>query len=240
MATQPRDQSRSSEFDLEVPVAVGHDLLVEVHAVAVNPVDQKTRANRPPLFDAPAILGFDAVGVVSAAGDACERFQPGDPVWYAGSYVRQGTNAQFHLVDERIVGAAPASTPTAEAAAMPLTTLTAWEGLFDRMRVTEPVPGGSPAVLVIGGAGGVGSVAIQLLRSQTDLTVIATASRPETVAWCTGLGAHHVINHHESLIDQVAALGIGSPSFVFSTTHTQSYLEQIAELMAPQLSLIHI
>lgn len=232
--TTPGPPEVFEEFELDMPVAEGRDLLVEVLAVSVNPVDQKVRGNRPPLTDAPAVLGFDAVGVVSAVGDECQRFQPGDKVWYAGSFVRQGTNSEFHLVDERIVGRAPVSASNGEAAAMPLTTLTAWEGLFDRMRVTDPVPGGGHSVLIIGGAGGVGSIAIQLLRAKTDLTVIATASRPETVAWCTEMGAHHVINHHESLVDQVAALDIGAPSFVFSTTHTKSYLDQIAELMVPQ------
>lgn len=221
-------------FELDKPEAAGHDLLVEVAAVSVNPVDTKVRQNRPPLTDEPAVLGFDAVGIVADTGDQCSRFQPGDRVWYAGDFVRQGTNAEFHLVDERIVGRAPTTLSDAEGAAMPLTSLTAWEGLFDRMRVTDPVPGAAPAVLIIGGAGGVGSMAIQLLRALTDLTVIATASRPETREWVTDLGAHHVINHHEPLAEQVEALGLGQPGFVFSTTHTQSYLTPIAELLAPQ------
>jgi zinc-binding alcohol dehydrogenase family protein len=232
--TTPGPESVFKTFELEKPTAEGHDLLVEVNAVSVNPVDTKARANRPPLTDQPAVLGFDAVGVVAEVGDLCTRFQPGDRVWYAGDFVRQGTNAELHLVDERIVGRAPTSLSDAEGAAMPLTSLTAWEGLFDRMRVDDPIPGAAPAVLIIGGAGGVGSMAIQLLRALTDLTVIATASRPETIEWATDLGAHHVINHHEPLAEQVEALGLGQPGFVFSTTHTQSYLAAIADLMAPQ------
>ena len=170
--TTPGEPDVLEAFELDDPVATGRDLLVEVAAVSVNPIDHKVRSRREPLTDDPAVLGFDAVGVVSAVGDECERFSVGDKVWYAGSYIRQGTNAELHLVDERIVGSAPTSVSDGEAAAMPLTTLTAWEGLFDRMRVTEPVPGGGNAVLVIGGAGGVGSMAIQLLRANTDLTVI--------------------------------------------------------------------
>lgn len=232
--TTPGSEDVFEAFEFEKPTAAGYDLLVEVAAVSVNPVDTKVRQNRPPLTDEPAILGWDAVGVVAEAGDQCTRFAPGDRVWYAGDFTRQGTNAEFNLVDERVVGRAPSSLGDAEAAALPLTALTAWEGLFDRMRVDDPVPGAAPAVLIIGGAGGVGSVAIQLLRARTDLAVIATASRPETRQWVTDMGAQHVINHHEPLAEQVEALGLGQPGFVFSTTHTESYLAPIAELMAPQ------
>ncbi|MEM7274045.1 MAG: zinc-binding alcohol dehydrogenase family protein [Actinomycetota bacterium] len=222
------------EFDLDRPVPAGHDLLVEVAAVSVNPVDDKTRAGRPPLTDGPAVLGWDAVGVVAEVGEQCDRFGPGDRVWYAGDYTRQGSNAEFHLVDERIVGRAPSTVTDAEAAALPLTALTAWEGLFDRLQVDEPIEGAGPAVVVIGGAGGVGSIAIQLLRARTDYTVIATASRPETRAWVTDLGAHHVIDHRQPLPGQIDALGLGQPGFVFSTTHTRDYLAAIAEFMSPQ------
>jgi len=232
--TSPGPSDVFETFELDTPTPQGRDLCVEVHAVSVNPIDTKVRSNRPPLDDGPGLVGFDAVGVVSAVGDSCELFSVGDRVWYAGSYVRRGTNAESHLVDERIVGRAPVSASDAEAAAMPLTTLTAWEGLFDRMRVDQPIAGEADVIVVIGGAGGVGSMAIQLLRAMTDLTVIATASRPESVAWCVELGAHHVINHHESIVEQIDALGLGAPSFVFSTTHTRTYLAQIAELMAPQ------
>lgn len=222
------------DLELATPTAVGHDLLVKVEAVSVNPVDFKIRQNRAPADGQAAVLGWDAVGEVVAVGDGASRFSPGDKVWYAGDISRAGTNSEYHLVDERIVGHAPKSVPAAQAAALPLTTLTAFEMLFDRLRVTEPVPGATPAVLIIGGAGGVGSIAIQLLRALTDLTVIATASRPETRAWVEALGAHHVVDHRRPLPAQIEALGIGQPGFVFSTTHSGQYAEQVAELLAPQ------
>lgn len=222
------------DLELAAPTAAGHDLLVKVEAVSVNPVDFKIRQNRAPAEGQAAVLGWDAVGEVVAVGDSASRFSPGDKVWYAGDISRAGTNSEYHLVDERIVGHAPKSVPAAQAAALPLTTLTAFEMLFDRLRVTEPVPGAAPAVLIIGGAGGVGSIAIQLLRALTDLTVIATASRPETRAWVEALGAHHVVDHRQPLPAQIEALGIGQPGFVFSTTHSGQYAEQIAELLAPQ------
>ena len=222
------------DFETETPNATGCDLLVRVDAVSVNPVDFKIRMNRPPEGDAPAILGWDAVGEVVAAGDKCSLFKPGDRVWYAGAINRPGTNAEFHLVDERIAGHAPKSIPAAAAAALPLTALTAYEMLFDRLRVEDPVPGAANAAVIIGGAGGVGSIAIQLLRAMTDMTVIATASRPETSDWVKELGAHHVINHSGNLAEQTAALGIGQPGYVFSTNGTERYVEQIAEMIAPQ------
>ncbi len=202
--------------------------------MSVNPVDYKVRAKRPPADGDHAVIGWDAVGEVVEVGDAATSFEPGDDVWYAGSITRSGTNAEFHLVDERIVGHKPASATDAEAAALPLTALTAWEMLFDRLRVTEPVPGAAPAVVIIGGAGGVGSIAIQLLRARTDLTVIASASRPETSAWITELGAHHVIDHSRPLAAQVEAIGVGAPATVFSTNSSEQYVPQVAELIAPQ------
>lgn len=222
------------DFEMDQPVPTGHDLMVRVQAVSVNPVDTKIRQRRAPDGDTPAVLGWDAVGEVVSAGGAATRFQPGDMVWYAGDLNRPGTNSEYHLVDERIAGRAPASVPAAAAAALPLTTLTAYEMLFDRLRVNDPVPGAGKAVLIIGGAGGVGSIAIQLLRALTDLTVIATASRPETQAWVQELGAHHVVDHSRPLPEQIAALGIGAPGFVFSTNYSESYAAQAAELMAPQ------
>lgn len=222
------------DFEMETPVPTGHDLLVRVQAVSVNPVDYKIRMSRPAESDTPAVLGWDAVGEVVAVGDRASAFKPGDRVWYAGAINRPGTNAEFHLVDERIVGRKPTSVSAAEAAALPLTSLTAYEMLFDRLRVTEPVPGAAPAILIIGGSGGVGSIAIQLLRALTDLTVIATASRPETQAWVRELGAHHVVDHSQPLPPQIEALGLGQPGFVFSTNRTDLYIEQLTELIAPQ------
>lgn len=225
-----------SLIDLEIdkPTATGRDLLVRVQAVSVNPVDCKIRQNRPPEGDAPAILGWDAVGEVIATGVDATMFKPGDKVWYAGAINRSGTNAEYHLVDERIVGNSPSSVTAAEAASLPLTALTAYEMLFERLRMGDPVPGAANAVVIIGGSGGVGSIAIQLLRAKTDMTVIATASRPETQGWVKDLGAHHVIDHTKPLAPQIEALGIGQPGYVFSTTHTHQYIEQIAAFIAPQ------
>ena len=222
------------DIEIDTPVAKGRDLLVHVQAVSVNPVDVKIRMNRPPEGDAPAILGWDAVGEVVSVGEDATMFKAGDLVWYAGAINRSGTNAEYHLVDERIVGKAPRSITPAQAASLPLTALTAYEMLFDRLRVNEPVPGAANAVVIIGGSGGVGSIAIQLLRAMTDMTVVATASRPETHDWVKDLGAHHVIDHTKPLTPQIEALGVGQPGYVFSTTHTHQYIEQIAEFIAPQ------
>jgi len=222
------------DIDLPRPQASGHDLLVEVAAVSVNPVDTKVRRSATPEAGQWKVLGWDAVGRVVEMGDQVQGFALGDAVYYAGSIIRPGANSQFHLVDSRIAAQKPASLTDAEAAALPLTAITAWEMLFDRLDVRRPVPGAAPAVLVIGGAGGVGSIAIQLLRALTDLTVIATASRPETQDWVRELGAHHVIDHSQPMAPQVAALGIGAPAFVFSTTQTDRHLQDIAEVIAPQ------
>lgn len=222
------------DIDLPTPTATGRDLLVEVAAVSVNPVDTKVRASSAPAPGDVKTLGWDAVGRVVAIGSETTGFKVGDEVWYAGSIARPGANSQFHLVDERLVGHKPKSLSNPEAAALPLTAITAWEMLFDRLDVRRGVPGAANAILIIGGAGGVGSIAIQLARTLTDLTVIATASRSETAAWARELGAHHVINHSRPLAEEVAALGIGSPAFVFSTTQTHQHLGEVAKLIAPQ------
>ena len=222
------------DIELERPIAKGRDLLVAVSAISVNPVDTKVRKSAPAPEGGWKVLGWDAVGKVVALGDAVTGFKPGDEVFYAGSIGRPGANSEFHLVDERIVGKKPKTLSNAEAAAMPLTAITAWEMLFDRLDVTKPVPGAANAILIVGGAGGVGSIAIQLARQLTDLTIIATASRPETAAWVKELGAHHVVDHSKPLAAQVAALGIGAPALVFSTTGTQDHLAEIVELIAPQ------
>lgn len=221
------------DINLPRPVAAGYDILVEVKAVSVNPVDYKIRSSTPPADGDWKVLGWDAAGIVQEVGPDVTQFAVGDEVYYAGSLIRPGTNAEFHLVDARIVGRKPASLDWAEAAALPLTTLTAWEAMFDRLDVTKPVPGAA-AILIIGGAGGVGSIAIQIARQRTDLIVISTASRPETQEWVKGLGAHHVIDHSRPLAPQIAELNIGAPAFVFSTTHTEQHASDIAELIAPQ------
>ena len=207
------------DITLETPVATGRDLLIKVIAVSVNPVDAKVRMGMPPEGSEWRVLGFDASGVVEAVGPGVQNFKPGDAVFYAGSLVRPGTNSEFHLVDERIVGRKPASLSDAEAAALPLTSITAWEMLFDRLDVRRLTPQGGNTILIIGGAGGVGSITIQLLRALTDLTVIATASRPETQNWVR---------------ECVEALGLGAPGFVFSTTQTDLHYADIVELIAPQ------
>jgi NADPH2:quinone reductase len=221
------------DIDLPRPVPTGRDLLVQVHAISVNPVDTKVRKRAKPEAGNWQVLGYDAAGSVAAVGPEVTLFKPGDTVFYAGDMTRPGTNAELHLVDERIVGRKPSSLDWAQAAALPLTAITAWETLFDRLDVRRPVPG-STAILIIGGAGGVSSIAIQLARQLTELTVIATASRPETRSWVQDLGAHHVIDHTRPLADQVAALGCGTPGFVFSTTNTDKHIEEIARLISPQ------
>jgi len=222
------------DITLETPEAEGRDLLVKVSAVSVNPVDVKLRMGRSPEGSEWRVLGFDAAGVVEAVGPDVQDFKPGDAVYYAGSIARPGTNSEYHLVDERIVGRKPASLSDAEAAALPLTAITAWEMLFDRLDVNRPTAQGGNTILVIGGAGGVGSITIQLLRALTDLTVIASASRPETQDWVRDCGAHHVVDHRQPLAPQVEALGLGAPGFVFSTTQTDLHYAEVVELIAPQ------
>jgi zinc-binding alcohol dehydrogenase family protein len=222
------------DFELPRPEPKGRDLLVEVKAVSVNPVDTKIRRGVKPADGAWKVLGWDAAGIVTAVGPDAVSFKPGDAVFYAGALDRPGTHAEYHLVDERIAGAKPVSLDWAEAAALPLTAITAWEALFDRLDVQKPVPGAARAILIIGGAGGVASLAIQLARQLTDLTVIATASRPESRDWVRELGAHQVLDHGQPLAAQIAQLGLGAPGFVFCTTNTDAHLAEIAELIAPQ------
>ncbi len=216
------------DINLPKPVAVGRDVLVQVHAISVNPVDTKVRRRAQPAAGEWMVLGYDAAGVVTAVGPDATLFKPGDAVFYAGDMTRQGTNAELHLVDERIVGHKPKSLDWAQAAALPLTAITAWEALFDRLDVRKPVPGNND-ILIVGGAGGVASIAIQLARQLTDLRVIATASRPETRSWVQDLGAHLVIDHAQPLSEQ-----IDGPGFVFSTTNTDKHVLDIAKLIAPQ------
>jgi len=229
-------QDASSLMDVEVPrpLPSGRDLLVRVLAISVNPVDAKMRLRSAPQNGLHRVLGWDASGIVEDVAREATLFNRGDAVFYAGAIDRQGTNAEFHLVDERLVGPKPRSLSHAESAAIPLTAITAWETLFDRLNVRRPIPGAGNAILIIGGAGGVGSMAIQLARQLTDLVVIATASRDETSAWVKGLGAHHVVDHRRPLAAQVSALGIGAPAFVLSTTQTDKHFDEIVELIAPQ------
>ena len=223
------------DIELPKPQPKDRDILVEVKAISVNPVDYKVRGSTPPADGAEwKVLGWDVAGIVAAVGPDVAGFKVGEEVWYAGSITRSGANAEFHLVDERIVGKKPSKIGWADAAALPLTSLTAWEAFFVRLDVKKPVPGAAAAILIIGGAGGVGSIAVQIARQFTSLTVIATASRPETRDFVASLGAHHVVDHSKPIAGQVAALGIGAPAFVFSTTQTAKHIDDIAELIAPQ------
>lgn len=222
------------DIEIDKPSPSGHDILVKVDAISVNPVDYKIRKNVSGADGGWKILGWDAVGRVEAVGDRASAFKVGDEVFYAGSLIRAGANSEYHLVDERIVGRKPQSISNTEAAALPLTAITAWEMMFDRLDIRKPVPGASNAIVIIGGAGGVGSIAIQLARALTDVTIIATASRPETIEWVKELGAHHVVDHRKPLAKQIEALGIGAPAFVFSTNETHTQIPEIIEFIAPQ------
>lgn len=222
------------DIGLPKPQPQGRDLLVEVRAISVNPIDTKVRKRTTPEPGQWKVLGWDAAGVVAASGPDATLFKPGDEVFYAGTLNRPGTDAEFHLVDERIVGHRPQSIGWAESAALPLTAITAWETLFDRLDINKTVPSAAHAVLIIGGAGGVGSIAVQLAAHLTSARVIATASRPETQDWVRQLGAHYVIDHSKPLAAQVAALGLGPPGVVFSTTNTDKHFAEIVTLIAPQ------
>ncbi len=227
------------DVQLADPTPGPHDLLVEVRAISVNPVDTKIRHGVIRLGDAPdngaaKVLGWDAAGTVKAVGSEVSLFQPGDKVFYAGAIDRAGANSELHLVDERIVGHMPGSLSFAEAAALPLTAITAWELLFERLQVAESSADQGQSLLIVGAAGGVGSILTQLARHLTGLTVIGTASRPETQAWVRDLGAHHVIDHSKPLSEELARIGIGQVTHVASLTQTDQHYAQLVECLAPQ------
>jgi NADPH2:quinone reductase len=234
------DPSSLFEFATETPAPGPRDLLVRVQAVSVNPVDckQRLRAAQNTMLAAPKILGYDASGVVEAVGSEVSLFQPGDAVFYAGSIKRQGTNAELHLVDERIAGRKPATLTDAEAAALPLTSITAWEALFDRLRIPE-LGGAGKTLLIIGGAGGVGSVAIQIAKQLTWLHVIATASREESARWCRELGAEEIADHHD-LLASVRGLGYPTIDYILCLNDFAGHWPAIAELIGPQGSICSI
>jgi zinc-binding alcohol dehydrogenase family protein len=225
------DDNSLIDVELPVPDATGRDLLVRVEAVAVNPVDTKVRRfHAPPADGSGRVLGWDAAGVVEAIGPQVTRFRPGDRVWYAGDLTRQGSNAEYQRVDERVVGRMPATLDFAQAAALPLTAITAWELLFDRLKLRDA----EGRLLVVGAAGGVGSIMIQLARALTRTTVIATASRPETRAWVEELGAHAVIDHSQPLAQALREAGFESVTHVASLTQTDHHYAQLVEALAPQ------
>ncbi len=222
------------DFEATKPAPSGRDICVAVKAVSANPVDYKVRKRAAPPEGNTKILGYDAAGVVDAVGPDVTLFKSGDEVFYAGSILRQGTNSEFHLVDERIVGRKPKTLSFAQAAALPLTSITAWELLFDRLGA---VPGKSVdprTLLITGGAGGVGSILIQLARRLTGLTVVATATRPESQKWCLDLGAHAVIDHGKPMKAQIESLKVPPVALVASLTFTEQHYKAIAEFMAPQ------
>ncbi len=225
-----------SLVDVEIarPEATGHDLLVKVEAISVNPVDTKVRAPKDKVEDAPRVLGWDAAGTVVAAGPDVTLFKVGDPVFYAGSITRAGANSEFHLVDERIAGHKPASLDFPQAAALPLTAITAWEAMFDRLGISPKGDDAGKSVLIIGGAGGVGSIGIQLAKVLAGLTVIATASRPESEAWCRRLGADHTIDHRKDMPAQLRALGFAHVDYILCFNDTDHHFAAMAEAIAPQ------
>jgi zinc-binding alcohol dehydrogenase family protein len=225
------DPNALIDMDLPKPTPGPRDLLVEVRAISVNPVDTKIRAGSA--ATEPKVAGWDAVGVVRETGDEVTLFKVGDEVFYAGSIARPGSYSEFHLVDERIVGHKPKSLDDAHAAALPLTSITAWELLFDRLGVEEG-GGEGESLLIIGAGGGVGSILVQLARQLTKLTVIGTAARPETREWVQSLGAHHVIDHSQPLVEQLEQSGVGQVNHVASLTHTDTYFTQLIEALKPQ------
>ena len=222
------------DIQLPVPAPTGHDILVQVKAISVNPVDAKIRASRNPEADQYAVIGWDAVGTVVTVGDQVSLFNCGDEVWYAGDISRSGSNSQYQLVDERIVGKKPSTLTDAQAAALPLTGITAWEILFDRLGLPQDGSATDSTLLIIGAAGGVGSIITQLAVKLTGAKVIGTASRPESAAWITSLGAHAVVDHSEPLSEELANIGINHVSHVISLTHTDTHFEEIVKSLKPQ------
>ncbi|MGL4315306.1 MAG: zinc-binding alcohol dehydrogenase family protein [Pseudomonas sp.] len=222
------------DIELPAPQPGPHDLLVDVRAISVNPVDSKIRRNVSPAVGDAKVLGWDVAGVVREVGEQVKQFRPGDQVFYAGALDRPGANSELHVVDERLVGRMPGSLDFARAAALPLTAITAWELLFERLQIKEGQGDQQQSLLIVGAAGGVGSILTQLARQLTGLTVIGTASRNETRNWVQSLGAHHVIDHSQPLLPQLQALGIDSVTHVASLTHTDQHLDQLVEALAPQ------
>ncbi|MGQ1890998.1 zinc-binding alcohol dehydrogenase family protein [Thermophagus sp. OGC60D27] len=226
------DVKSLQDIEIETPKATGRDILVEIKAISVNPVDYKVRSGRPVEGDDWKVIGWDAAGIVKEVGEKVTLFNAGDEVWYAGDLTRQGSYAEYQLVDERIVGKKPKSLSYAEAAALPLTTLTAWEMLFDRLQVAND--DANKSILVIGAAGGVGSILVQLAKKLTKLTIIGTASRPETTAWLNELGAHTVINHRNKLSDEFKKHNLPQPEYVVSLNGTEQHIDEIIKLIKPQ------
>lgn len=229
------------DLELEKPTPQGRDLLVRVHAVSVNPVDTKVRSPKEQVETTGRVLGWDVAGVVEAVGPECTLFQPGDEVYYAGSIVRPGGNSEYHAVDERIVGRKPANLSFAQAAALPLTAITAWEALFDRLHVSlDPARNAGKTILIIGAAGGVGSIAVQLAK-HVGLTVVGTASRDESARWARELGADHTINHFDGFAGQLQALGLPQQvEYILCLNTTEKHWANMADVVAPQGAICSI
>ncbi|GGN94199.1 zinc-binding alcohol dehydrogenase family protein [Saccharibacillus kuerlensis] len=222
------------DVELDRPSPQGRDLLVRIKAVSLNPVDVKIRAPKARKEEQPRVIGWDAAGIVEAVGEDVTLFRPGDEVYYAGSIKRSGSNAQFQLVDERIVGRKPKNLDWAEAAALPLTTITAWEAIYDRLGVSKnPDHNAGKSILIIGAAGGVGSMATQL-ANLAGLTVVGTASRKESADWALKHGAHHVITHYEDFVPQIKKLGLNAPEYILCLNSTDKHWDNMVEALAPQ------
>lgn len=228
------------DLELPVPTPGPRDLLVSVKAVAVNPVDYKVRAPKDKVLEQAHVLGYDAAGVVEAVGSEVTLFQPGDRVYYAGDITRQGSNAEYQLVDERIAGSMPNSLNFAQASALPLTAITAWETFFERLHIDANGNDAGKTLLIIGGAGGVGSIGIQLAKRLAKLTVITTASRPESVAWCRELGADHVVDHNGDMVEQIRALGFDHVDYVACFNDIDQHFPAAATLIRPQGTIVAI
>ncbi|MBW8356793.1 MAG: zinc-binding alcohol dehydrogenase family protein [Pseudomonas sp.] len=234
-ASLPIDDPKSlQDIELPEPVAGPRDLLVEVKAISVNPVDTKVRQNVQPEGGAAKVLGWDVAGVVKAVGSEVSLFKVGDRVFYAGSIARAGGNSELHTVDERIVGHMPKSLGFAEAAALPLTAITAWELLFERLQISQDRSDQGQSLLIVGAAGGVGSILTQLARQLTGLKVIGSASREQTQAWVRELGAHSVVDHRQPLSAELKRIGINQVTHVASLTQTDTHLDELVEALAPQ------
>lgn len=228
------------EFETAMPTPDGYDLLVKIKAISVNPVDFKIRqgAAKDTILENPKVIGWDAAGTVEAVGDKTSKFKVGDKVYYAGDLTRSGSNAEYQLIDERIVGKKPKSLTNAEAAAIPLTGLTAWESLFDRIKV-NPEKDKGKSVIILAGAGGVGSIAIQIAKKVAGLTVIATASRPQSIQWCKDLGADHVVNHRD-LKNELKKIGHSQVDYILDFVDLNGYWDTIVDIIKPQGHIVSI
>lgn len=228
------DENSLRDLEIPKPTATGKDLLVKVKAISVNPVDTKVRAPQDKVESEPRILGWDGAGVVAEVGDEVTEFQPGDEVYYAGDITRPGSNSEFQLVDERIVGRKPQNLDFAHAAAFPLTSITAWEALFERLNLDKKGADAGKSILIINGAGGVGSIAIQLAKKLAQLNVIATASRPETIAWCQKLGADQVVNHRHNLAEEIEQVGYQNVDYILCLNDTDGHWQAMTKAIKPQ------